>query len=147
VAGLVGHEHAAGAAVAARPQQAQDRLAVLGVQGAGRLVCQQQAPGADERPRDRHPLLLAAREVVGEAPVEALQADLGQRVERLRPRRAGARAVQLARQRHVLGRRQRGDQVELLEDVSHRAPAHRGQLPAAEPAQLDALDRDVPFAR
>ena len=63
---LVGDQHPGRAGVHLRPQQPQHRLAGLGVQRPGRLVGQQQAALADQRPGDRHPLLLAAGQLVGE---------------------------------------------------------------------------------
>ena len=73
---LVGDEHAGRAGVAAGAQQPQDVLAGLGVQRAGRLVGQHQPALADQRPGDRHPLLLAAGHLVGEAVGEVGEPDL-----------------------------------------------------------------------
>ena len=70
--------------------QPHHRLAVDRVQRAGRLVGQQQAPLADDRAGDRHPLPLAAGQLVGE-PVGPLgQPEPVQRGQRRRPRAARA---------------------------------------------------------
>ena len=102
VPGLVGDEHAGGARVAAGAQQAQDLLAGLGVERAGRLVGEDQPPLADDRAGDRDPLLLAAGHLVGEPVGEVADADLlqrglgdlagGARSARRRARAAGRRS-------------------------------------------------------
>ena len=53
------------------PQEGQDLRRALGVQVAGRLVGQDQRRLVDEGPGDRHPLLLAARQL-GRAVVGAV---------------------------------------------------------------------------
>jgi hypothetical protein len=60
----VGDDDARHPAVGGRSQQAHDALAVDRVQRAGGLVGEQQAALADDRPRDRDALALAARELV-----------------------------------------------------------------------------------
>jgi hypothetical protein len=88
------------------PQQTHDTLAVDGVECAGRLVGEQQATPADDRPRNRDPLALAARELVRVA-VRALGD--GEPLERLDPTPAGGSrgdAVELERQSDVLEGRQ-----------------------------------------
>ena len=95
VPGLVGDQHPGGAGVAAAAQQAQDLLAGVGVERAGRLVGQDQPPLADDRAGDGDPLLLAAGHLVGEPVGQVGDADLlqrGQRQPRGRPRRARRRA-------------------------------------------------------
>src|SRR4051812_6487779 len=140
MAGLVGDEPRARPGVAARAQQAQDHLPRDAVERAGRLVGEHEAPRPDERAGDRHALLLTTGELVGEAVGDLLQADLGERRERLPAGGARLDAVELTRQRGVLGRGQRGDQVEVLEDVAGAAPAHGGELMAREPGEVSALD-------
>ena len=93
------------------PQQAHDRLAVDRVERAGRLVREQEPALADDRPRDRDPLALAARELVREAIRALLDVELVQRFEPGRPRGLRADAVQLERQRDVLDRRQPGSRL------------------------------------
>ena len=108
------------------PQQTHDGLAVHGVERAGRLVGEQQPALADDRPGDRDPLALAARELVRDSarrgpPPRAPPAP------RARSRGQLWRdAVELERQGDVLGRGQPREQVEVLEDVADR--------PASQPA-------------
>ena len=92
-----------------------DLVAGLGVELAGRLVGQDQDRLLDQRPGDRHPLLLAAGELIG-AVIEAIaQADLGQQLDGPLPL-LGRHAPGQERDQHVLERRQVADQVERLED-------------------------------
>ena len=108
--GVVGDDDAGDAALAGRPQQAHDRLAVDRVEGAGRLVGEQQPAVADDRPGDRDPLALAARQLVRVA-VGA------RRPRRAPPAPAGRRPCGLAR-----GRRRA------------RAAARRSRRPSARRA-------------
>ena len=126
----MGDQHAGRAGVAARAQQAQHQLAGLAVERAGGLVGEDQPARADQRAGDRDALLLAAGELVREAVGELVQADLLERGERLAARLAQPDAVELARQRDVLGGGQRRDQVEVLEDVADAAAPDRGELGA-----------------
>ena len=89
---LVRHEHDGRAAVGRqRGEELDDLVAARGVERAGRLVGEQQAPGPDDRAGDRDALLLATREVVGIAVELLVETDGVERVDRLR--RARARPV------------------------------------------------------
>jgi acyl-CoA thioesterase-1 len=93
------------------------------VQVAGRLVGQQHAWLVGQRPRDRDPLLLAARQlgwdVVGPLPeAHALQKPAGA-APPLRRAHRGGRHCHL----HVLAGGQRRDQIELLEDEAQGVAA------------------------
>jgi len=92
---------------------------------------------------DRDPLLLAARQLVGEAQPVAVQVDLCQRRQRQPPRLAGPDAVQLQRQADVLRCREAGQQVQVLEDVADPAAAQRRQRHPAAGAQRRALHHDL----
>ena len=96
---------------------------------------------ADERPGDRDPLLLPAGHLVGEAVgVRRSSSTSARAASAGAPGLAHADAVQLQRQRHVLGRGEAGQQVEVLEHVADPAPAQRGERPAVQAAQDGALD-------
>jgi hypothetical protein len=137
---LVGDQHPGRARLAARPQHAQHLLARGGVQGAGGLVGEQQPARADQRPGDRHALLLSARHLVGETRGEGADAHLVEGGPRRAPGHAAADAVQLERQRHVLERRQGGQQVEVLEDVADAAPPDGGDLRGRQRREVAVLD-------
>ena len=69
----------------------------------------------DQRPGDRHPLLLAAGELIRPVIQAVGQADVGQQLGRPLPL-LGRHAPRQERHQHVLQRRQVADQVERLED-------------------------------
>ena len=101
------------------------------VEVAGRLVGEDTRGSTDERAGDRDPLLLAAGE---------LRRAGARRARRGRPRRAARAHARAARPRaagvsadlDVLERRQRRDQVELLEDEAERAQPQLGELAVAQ---------------
>ena len=103
---LVGHDDTGDAPRGGGAQQAHDRLAVHRVERAGRLVGEQEPALADDRPGDRDPLALAARELVGEAVRLLGDAELLQCLECGCAGSSGARAVELERQGDVLDSRQ-----------------------------------------
>ncbi len=123
-----------------RRSSCEDLVAGGGVQVAGRLVGEQDGRPAEQGPRDRDPLLLAARQLgraVGEAVAQAGLVD-----HRLQPLRVGLAAGDRQRQQHVLARGQHRQQVEELEDEADVVAAQPGQLVVVELGDLDALDRD-----
>ncbi|MNC86055.1 hypothetical protein D3C83_16850 [compost metagenome] len=91
-------------------EDAQDVERDLGVEVPGRLVGQQDERVVDERARDRHPLLLAARELLRVVMQAAAEADAPQHLARRRIR--VIRAGELERQHHVLQRRHRRQKLE-----------------------------------
>src|SRR3954468_4126062 len=116
------------AALALFAKQAQDRLTGRRVEGPGRLVRQEQAAFAHESSRDRDALLLPAGQVIRETVGDVGEVEACQRCECLCTRPPQRYAVELAGEGHVLGSRQRGQQVEVLEDVADRASPYGGQL-------------------
>ena len=78
-----------GTGVAAGAQQPEDLLAGVGVEGAGRLVGEDQPALADDGAGDGDALLLAARHLVGEPVGEVGDADLLQRGQGEPPRDLG----------------------------------------------------------
>ena len=132
VRGVVGHEDRRAAAVAVGAEEAHDGLAGHRVERAGRLVGEEDLAAADQRPRDRDALLLAAREVVREA--------VGQRREAHGVERrlgGGARLAESAGRRAPAGcdtfsRAVRpGEQVEVLEDVADGSSPEDRELASA----------------
>ena len=105
-----------------------DLLAGGAVEVAGGLVGQEDAGLVDQRPRDRDPLALAARELVGAVVHPLAEPDPLQRLRRARSRRSRARDPGVdQRQLHVVQRGGAGQQVEGLE--------HEPDLPVAHPRQ------------
>lgn len=93
---LVRDEDRGGAGVAPAAQQRENGLTCLGVEGAGRFVCEDEPPIADEGAGDGDPLLLAAGHLVGEAVGEVAEVHLLQGGERLGAGPAGGGPVQFA---------------------------------------------------
>ena len=112
-------------------EQLEDPGADLGVEVGGRLVGEDDRRGAGQGAGDRHPLLLPAGEVAGQEAGAVGQAHRLEHAGRLRLRRPAPRALEIQGVLDVLGRRQRGKQVELLEHEPDRRPP---ELPAAAPA-------------
>ena len=102
---------------------AEHRVAGRLVEAAGRLVGEDQPRPGGERPADRHPLLLAAGELLGVAVEQAREP------EPVGERREAARVVPAGEPRlegEVAGDVEARDQVELLEDDADRC---RGAAP------------------
>ena len=104
---------------------------VLAVEVAGRLVGEDDRRLADQRPRHRHPLALAAGELGGAVALAVGEADPGQR-------RGGAAAALAGRHAgveqpvgDVVDHRRRLEQEELLEDEADPGRAQAGQLVVA----------------
>ena len=122
-----------------RAQRRHDLALVRRVEIAGRLVGQQDRGVVDQRARDRHALLLAARELarmVGLAPGQAERAQ----------RRVGAlgAALRLARveqrQRDVLARARALEQIEALEHEADPAAAHLRERRLVLARDVDAFE-------
>jgi len=120
-----------------------DLVAGLRVELAGRLVGQDQDRVLDQGPRDRHPLLLASRHLVGPVVEPVAQADVRQELGRPGALFVGQAAGQ-ERHQYVLHRRQVADQVERLEDESDPVAAVAVLLGLGHRGQVLALDPDRP---
>ena len=146
---LVGH-HGHGHPLAGEGHHhVQDLGDHLGVQGGGRLVEEHDLRLHGEGPRDRHPLLLAARELSRIRRGLVRDVDLDQEIHRDPLRlRAGAPACPDRRQRDVLQHGHVRVEVELLEDHADVSPEPRqieaGRLHVApvhgQPSRLDRLE-------
>ena len=115
----------------------------LRVERARRLVEDEDRRVAQDRPRDRHPLLLAAREAVAALADDGVVA-VGQRRDHVVDARSGGRGFELLvgrvrlREAQVLAHR-RVEEVRLLRDDADEI---RQRL-EAEVADVDAVDRDA----
>jgi hypothetical protein len=115
-------------------------LAQLLVERRERLVHQHHARLEHERARERDPLLLAARELLGLAPGELAQPDLVESGRDLLARLRGAGLAHAERERHVLLDGHVREERIALEHHAHVA-AMRGQRldrPAVEPDRAGA---------
>ena len=133
---VVGHHHDGLARARPRaPQQAQQLGAGVRVEVAGRLVGEDDLRPADQRPRHRDPLLLAAGQLARPVPQPVGQAD---RVDHApRPARGRAPAGQPQRQREFSRGGQRRQQVERLEHEPDPVPPQPGQLAVRRAGQVD----------
>jgi len=124
-----------------RAKQLDDLRAGLGVEVAGRLVAQEQLGRVIESARDRHALLLPARQRARARLGLVADADTRQRLDGAR---VGARRVsvgEIGGQLDVLARRQMVEQVERLEDEADLAVAEARQPPVVERVQVVAEHR------
>ena len=122
-------------------QQLHDPDRGLGIEVAGRLVGQQQRRVVDERARDRHALLLAAGELVGEVVQLGRQAGQAQDVRHLGADLLARAAGDLQRIGDVVVHGPVGQQLEVLEDHPEVAP-EEGDLLARDLGQVAPGDAD-----
>ena len=142
------HHHDGQALVAHQAaEDLQQRLGIARVEIAGRLVGQEQWRRVGQRPRYRHPLLLAARQrgrklvgLIGHAqPLEQAQ-------RAATPLIRGPLAAEVHRQHHVLDGGQGRQQLEELEHDADAAPAPGRQLGLRHLVQRLAGDDDRALA-
>ena len=149
--GLVGDDDDGDALLAIEPRQRfHDFVRVAGVEVAGRFVGEQQAGRVDQGARDRHALLLAARELAGRIAFAVAQAQQLERRARPLDARAGAgwpggRVEQ--RQRHVLERAGAGQKIEALEHEAQAFAAQPRAFGLAQAGDVGALKIITPAAR
>jgi hypothetical protein len=127
-----GDQHRDSLGVRQRPHQLHDLLCVDGVELAGRLVGDQQPGPVGQRPRDRHPLLLAAGQLVGALVRMLPEPDHPQQQHRPLVPLGGVGAGEPHRDGDVLSGGEDRYQGVGLEDERQRLPAQPGQLIAAE---------------
>jgi len=111
-----------------------------GVEVSRRLVAQDDHRIVDEGSRDRDALLLAAGKLHRPVSEPVGQSDRVQRPVGSRARRTARRTGVLRRQRNVLPRRQRGNQVERLEYEAHGLRADLRALSIRERRRIGAID-------
>src|SRR2546425_3952155 len=88
----------------------------------GGLVRDEDPRSAHERPRDRGPLLLPARELVREVVTPRRKADERESAFGLLVDRGAGVSGDLEGERHVLGDRLAGQELEVLEHDAHASP-------------------------
>ncbi len=123
---IVGDHDAGDTPLAGGADQPHHGLTVHRVEGARWLVGEQQAAVTDHGAGDRHPLALAAGQLVREVrggPRSASPSSSSASIADATRAFRAADPVELQRQRDVLHRGKPGEQVEVLEDVADRAPA------------------------
>ncbi len=144
---LVGDQQPGRARVAACPQHGEHPFTSERVKGAGRLVGEDQPTLTDQRPGDRDPLLLATGHLVGIAVGQLVQPQLVQGADGGPPGLADPAAVELEREADVLGRGERRDEVEVLEDHADPAATQRGEVGRAQRRGRLAVDLDAASGR
>ena len=116
-------------------------LAARRIQRSGRLVGQNHPPTVDQCPRNRHPLLLAARELVGQVLQTLRQAQSREQGGRTLVPRLLAHPRIAGRHRHIVQCRGRADQVVALEDEAEHLAPQRGQRIVVQPRDRLALEQ------
>ena len=116
-------------------------LAACRIQRSGRLVGQDHLPAVDQCPGNRHPLLLAARELVGQVLQTLRQAQSREQGGRTLVPRPFAHARIAGRHRHVVQCRGRADQVVALEDKAEHLAPQCGQRIVVQPRDRFALEQ------
>ena len=132
------------------PEQIHDAAGELRIQARRGLVGQDHRRRLREGARDRHPLLLAARQRVGTPLGEVREANLGEAVDGAAPILGGKvageapqrRDVAEAAREHVLQHRHAPHEIELLKDHADATPnlAKGGRRRAGDLAPVDAHD-------
>src|SRR3989338_943043 len=122
------------------PEQLHDLLAAVRVEVAGGFIGQQHPRFGDDGARDRHALLLSARELAGGVVLPAFESHLFERPRLSGVARGGGLAAVDQRQLHVFLRRRARQQVEALEHEAQVAPPQARALIAAERLHLHALE-------
>jgi len=117
------------------PHELHHRLTGFGIQGGRRFVTNEQPGRMDQGPGDRHPLLLAAGEL-RRVTIEAIgEADRSQNFLGAFHGHFAVCALDQEGDRGVLRRRQRGQQVVLLNDKANVVGAESYQAVAAQLGQ------------
>src|SRR5512139_3435460 len=135
---VVGRHDDSGARRVDLPEQRHDLKGQIGVQIAGRLIGQHDHRIVDQRPRDRHPLLLAARQFGGKRVEPVLQADPLEHLERATALLGRRNAQNPRHEADVLVDGLAGNQLEVLEDETN-APSVRLHLAGRQRGQVAPL--------
>ena len=116
-------------------------LAARRIQRSGRLVGQNHPPAVDQCPGNRHPLLLAARELVGQVLQTLRQPQSREQGGRTLVPRLFAHPRIAGRHRHIVQCRGCADQVVALEDEAEHLAPQRGQRIVVQPRDRLALEQ------
>ena len=137
--GLVGHHHdGLTKLIHGLAEQADDRLRGVRVERCGGLVGEDHLWSCDQRPGDRHALLLAPRQRSGKAPQLASDADaLGELLD-VAP--VDVTVVEAERQRDVLRHREARDEVERLEHEADSLATQYRQLAPAQAVEVGTAE-------
>src|SRR5581483_5559677 len=143
-AGVVRRDDHRRAALGGEPGEQVDHVgARFRVEVPGRLVGEDYPRLDGERARDRDALLLAAGELRRQVVCPLGEADLAQEREGAQPQLLARNSRRGEAGLDVLERRQRRDQVELLEDEAEGAQPQLGELVVAELGQVAAFEEHV----
>src|SRR5713226_10703090 len=138
-------------------KRAHELLTQVGLQGRERSNPNQLSGGqqqrvaiaralVDQRARDRNPLLLAARKLIGVAPLTPLQSNLGQQFVRAFPRlRRPARIEK--RQLNIFQGAGAGKQIETLEDETDAAASNQCERGFFQQADIHSAQQVVAAGR
>jgi hypothetical protein len=97
--------------------------------------------------RDRHALLLAARQLVGREAQPLAEPEVPEQPLGAFACRTAGHPGQVERELHVLPHRQRRQQVEVLEHEPEPLGPERGQALLGQRGEVDAVDLDPPGCR
>ncbi len=128
-------------------EQADDVVARPLVEVAGGLVRKDDAGGAHQRARDRDALLLPAAQLRGDVPCPVGEVDAGERLLRAAAALARGRVPGDESSLHVLLRRQRGNEVEPLEDEAERVAPELREVALPHPRQVAAVEVELAARR
>jgi hypothetical protein len=138
-AGVVADDHHRPAIFGGQLAQQPGDLAADGAVEVGSgLIGQDQRGVVGQGPGDGHPLLFPARQLLGSEVEPAPEADPLQQDAGALVGGVAGDAGQVAGQFHVLGRRQRRQQVEVLEDEAEAVGAQDGQVPLGGTGDVQA---------
>ena len=142
---VVAHDqHALAALLGDLAQPAHHLAADARVEVRRGLVGEHEIGVVRERTRDRDALVLAAGQLLGEEVEPVAEPELPQQALGPLPRLLAPHTHDVEAHLDVLARRQRGHQVEVLEDEADPLGAQRGQLVLGELRDLDAAEPDGP---
>src|SRR5262249_28120041 len=122
-----------------------DTVSRLGVERRGRFVADDQSGLVDERPRERHSLLLASRKLRRQRIGTRAHAQGTEQLSAALDSGSPAHTRRQPRESDVLGGSQSGEQVVLLEDKPQVPPTEEDSMSAREPVQGLAQYRELAF--
>ena len=144
--GIVGDEDEGRPALAPEPHEGvEDRGARGAVEVPRRLVGEEERGARPERPGERDPLLLAARQLRGVVVAPLAEPDGGEELRR--PRAGSGVTGQLEREEDVLPRGQVREELVRLEYETDLPPTEKGELVLGHPVDRLPFEEDLPPRR